>query len=441
MAQIIGLPKLSPTMEEGVLVHWAKNEGDRIEPGDLIAEVETDKANMDFNSEDAGVLLKRLVAEGETVKLGAPVAILGAAGENVDALVADALRARDTASPAAAGTETSAAPNAPPSAAAPASPPASPATAPPAGGRVLASPRAKSLAIELGIDLRQIAGTAPGGRIVERDVRAAHTAGAPAATPTLLVSKAGESAAAPLEAIVSRSRFAVAVDAEEYVDRPLSNMRRTIAARLSAAAHDIPHFRITASVECAKLIEFRDRLNALLGERGRVTVNDLIVKGAALALRRVPEVNAAFLGDAIRYFTRVHIGVAVALEHGLVTPVVRNADLKGIGVIGAEIRDLVIRAKERRLKADEIAGSTFTVSNLGMFPVDHFDAIINPPEAAVLAVGRATEQPVVVDGKIRIGQRMALTMSCDHRVVDGVVGARYLQELIEILESPESLAL
>jgi len=468
MAQIIGLPKLSPTMEEGVLIKWVKKEGDSVEPGDLIAEVETDKANMDFNLEDEGVLLKLLVKEGETVKLGAPVAILGEAGEDVTALVQVAEAQLAGGAPAPATAPAAAAVKPPAAAIAPPRPPAAAKPAPPRppggpglsptgsdsstaekgsrpyrsnGGaaRLLASPMAKTLAIELGIDLRNVAGTGPGGRIVERDVRAA-SAAAPAPGLGMPGPEPQESTALT---VITPGAGAIAVpgDPGEYVDKPLSGMRKTIAARLTQAKQQIPHFRVTSSIDAAPLLRFRRRLNNLLGDRGKVTVNDLIVKGAALALRRVPEVNAAFTGEAIRYFTRVHIGVAVALERGLLTPVVRNADLKGIGVIGAEIRDLVGRAKSRELKAHEITGSTFTVSNLGMFGVDHFDAIINPPEAAILAVGRIASQPVVADGEIAIGQRMTLTLSLDHRVVDGAVGARYLDQLVDILESPESLAL
>jgi pyruvate dehydrogenase E2 component (dihydrolipoamide acetyltransferase) len=218
-------------------------------------------------------------------------------------------------------------------------------------------------------------------------------------------------------------------------------MRKTIARRLTQAKQEIPHFRLTTSFDAEPMLEFRKRLNDLLGGRGKVSVNDLLLKGAALALRRVPDVNAAFTGEAIRYFTRVHIGVAVALERGLITPVVRNADLKGIGVISAEVKDLIKRAKSREIKAEEIQGSTFTVSNLGMFAVDQFDAIINPPEAAILAVGRVIEMPVANGDRIHIGKRMNMTLSCDHRVVDGALGARFLDELIELLERPESLAL
>ena len=443
-------------MEEGVLIRWVKKEGDAVEPGDLIAEVETDKANMDFALEDEGVLLKILVDEGATVKLGAPVLILGDAGEDVTELVAEAM-----AQLAASGAGTPAAAPAKPAAAAPPAPPAAAAAPAPrasspsasSGGRLLASPLAKTLAIELGIDLRTLEGSGPGGRIVERDVRAAmgsgETSSAPAASaqPSASASSSsgssssGSSSGTAL-ALIPPGPLAVPGDSGEYVDKPLTNMRRTIAERLTAAKRDIPHFRLTTSFEAAPLLAFRKRLNELMGGKGKVTVNDLLIKGIALALRRVPDANVAYTGDAIRYFTQVHVGVAVALERGLMTPVVRNADLKGLGVISSEVKDLVGRAKDRQLKAHEIQGSTFTISNLGMFGIDHFDAIINPPEGAILAVGRIVKQPIIDDdGNIGIGHRMSMTMSCDHRVIDGAVGARFLDELVELLESPESLAL
>ncbi len=432
MAQIIGLPKLSPTMEEGVLIRWVKAEGDAIEPGDLIAEVETDKANMDFSLEDEGVLLKFLVGEGATVKLGAPVLILGEAGEDITAITKEA-EAQMAAAPA---------PDAAPAPAPAPAPDAAPAAAPDAvssGGRLLASPLAKSLAIELGVDLRTIQGSGPGGRIVERDVRSLESHAAKATVvPTAAVPDTSSTALA----LIPPGPLSLPSTDDEFVDKPLSNIRKTIAERLTAAKRDIPHFRLTTSFEAGPMLTFRKRLNELMNGKGKVSVNDLLIKGVALALRRVPDVNTAFVGDSIRYFTRVHIGVAVALERGLMTPVVRNADLKGLGVISNEVKDLVGRAKDRRLKAHEITGSTFTISNLGMFGIDHFDAIINPPEGAILAVGRIIKQPIIDDdGKIGLGQRMTLTMSCDHRVIDGAVGARFLDELVELLESPESLAL
>ena len=450
MAQIIGLPKLSPTMEEGVLVRWAKKEGDKVSPGDLVAEVETDKANMDFNIEDDGVLLKFLVKEGETVKLGAPVAIIGKAGEDVSKLVEQAKNQGGAAAPApkaeAPKAEAKPAPapkaEAKPAPKAPA-PKADAKPAPAAGNKVLASPLAKSLAIELGIDLRNVTGSGPGGRIVERDVREAAGGteggnGKAAAAPAPAEQPAPASAETALAVRPSRD---LAQGDDDYTDIPATNMRKRIAARLTEAKRDVPHFYLMRTLDAAPLLAFRERLNALLGDKGKVSVNDLIVKAVALALRRVPECNAAWEGDGIRIFHRVHVGVAVALPEGLVTPVVRDADQKGIGSIANEVRDLAARAKSRQLKAHEITGSTFTVSNLGMMGIERFTAIINPPEAGILAIGATLDTPVVQNGQIVVGKRMTVTMSCDHRVIDGALGARWLQAFAELAEHPESLAL
>jgi len=464
MAQIIGLPKLSPTMEEGVLVRWTKKEGDKVSPGDLVAEVETDKANMDFNIEDDGVLLKLLVKEGETVKLGAPVAILGKAGEDISALVDQAKQpAKAEAPPPAKGPETStSAPaakqetpaQAPPPAKKPAAPPQREAPQP-SGGRLLASPLAKTLALELGIDLRGVQGSGPGGRIVERDVRAAASGGgnghaqAPVehddqddAAPTqALAVRPGQAGA---DGSMTRGRHArqMVPDAEgDYTDVPASNMRKRIASRLTEAKRDVPHFYLMRTIDAAPMLAFRGRLNELLGDKGKVSVNDLIVKAVALALRRVPACNAQWAGDAIREFHRVHVGVAVAIEDGLVTPVVRDADQKGIGSIAAEVRDLAERAKKRQLKGHEITGSTFSISNLGMMGIERFTAIINPPEAGILAIGAVVDTPVVQGGQVVPGKRMTVTMSCDHRVIDGALGAKWLAAFVELIERPESLAL
>jgi pyruvate dehydrogenase E2 component (dihydrolipoamide acetyltransferase) len=457
MAQIIGLPKLSPTMEEGVLVRWTKKEGDKVSPGDLVAEVETDKANMDFNIEDDGVLLKLLVKEGETVKLGAPVAIIGKAGEDVSALVEQAKSQGSgaappkQAAPAAKGPDTSTSAPATQKPTAPAAKPApakaaaaKPAAAP--GGKLLASPLAKSLAIELGIDLRTVTGTGPGGRIVERDVRAAAEGGgnghAPVRAEGLETTAVEYEEPAAETAIAVRTARKMVPDAEgDFTDVPASNMRKRIAGRLTEAKRDVPHFYLQRQIDAAPLLGFRERLNNLLGDKGKVSVNDLVIKATALALRRVPACNAAWEGDAIRQFHRVHIGVAVAIEDGLVTPVVRDADQKGIGSIAAEVRDLADRAKKRQLKAHEITGSTFSVSNLGMFGIERFTAIINPPEAGILAVGAVVDAPVIQNGQVVAGKRMTVSMSCDHRVIDGALGARWLQAFAELIEHPESLAL
>jgi pyruvate dehydrogenase E2 component (dihydrolipoamide acetyltransferase) len=500
MAQILGLPKLSPTMEEGVLVRWTKKEGDKVSPGDLIAEVETDKANMDFNVEDAGVLLKFLVKEGETVKLGAPVAIIGKAGEDITALLAEAsgggasgatpskdAASKDASSKDASAKEASSSKAVPASESpgvaakqAPAkasgsgsgsasgsatasgakspSPRPTPTPTPTptkteATGKILASPLAKTLAIELGIDLRGITGTGPGGRIVERDVKAAadgggaSTAQANGHAPEEDAphdSDSDSASDAPTQALAVRHARQLVPDASagEFEDIPASNMRKRIAARLTEAKRDVPHFYLMRKLDAAPLLGFRQRLNELLGDRGKVSVNDLVIKAVALALRRVPECNASWEGDAIRRYHQVHIGVAVAIEDGLVTPVIRNADQKGIGSIAAEVKDLAERAKKRQLKGHEITGSTFTVSNLGMYGIERFTAIINPPEAGILAIGTTVDEPVIAkDGQIVAGKRMTVTMSCDHRVIDGALGARWLQAFGDLFEKPESLAL
>jgi len=471
MAQIIGLPKLSPTMEEGVLVRWTKKEGDKVSPGDLVAEVETDKANMDFNIEDSGVLLKLLVKEGETVKLGAPVAIIGKAGEDVSALVEEAKQggappakteakpepkpeAKAEAKPAPkAAPKGEAKPEAKPEAkeakpAPKAEKPAEKSEKPASGGRLLASPLAKTLAIELGIDLRQVQGSGPGGRIVERDVRALSEGSGdksnghavedePEHEEPETAKSSGDS-----KALAVRHARQITPDGDgDFDDVPASNMRKRIAARLTEAKRDIPHFYLQRQVDAAPLLAFRGRLNELLGDKGKVSVNDLVIKAVALALRRVPDCNASWEGDAIRKYHRVHIGVAVAIEDGLVTPVVRDADQKGIGSIAAEVRDLAERAKKRGLKGHEITGSTFTVSNLGMFGIERFTAILNPPEGGILAIGAVMDAAVVQNGRSVAGKRMTVSMSCDHRVIDGALGAKWLQAFAELIEKPESLAL
>ena len=490
MAQIIGLPKLSPTMEEGVLVRWTKKEGEKVAPGDLVAEVETDKANMDFNIEDDGVLLKLLVKEGDTVKLGAPVLIIGKAGEDVAALVEEAKGGGAAPKAAKAEAKAEAKPEAKPAPKAEAKPATSkqgaedsanapaakqgkqspeqraadpavgakaaatakaakPAAAAPSSnsGRLLASPLAKTLAIELGIDLRNLQGSGPGGRIVERDVRGAAEGGGEVATNgrsrdqdiTLREPNTDEE---PTQALAVRSRqIAPAQTEADFDDVPASNMRKRIAARLTEAKRDVPHFYLMRKLDAAPLLAYRGRLNELLGDRGKISVNDLVIKAVALSLRRMPDCNAAWAGESIHKFHRVHIGVAVAIEDGLVTPVIRDADQKGIGAIAAEVKDLAERAKKRQLKGHEITGSTFTVSNLGMFGIERFTAILNPPEAGILAIGAVVDEPVIANGAVVPGKRMTVTMSCDHRVIDGALGAKWLQVLAELIEKPESLAL
>src|SRR5262245_6178596 len=480
MAQILDMPQLSDTMKIGVLQKWRKNEGDKVSPGEVLAEVETDKAVMDFEAFDEGVLLKRLIADGASVPVGTPIAIIGKAGDDISKLVEEAkarasgggakaaAKAPEPAKPAAAaksapaaapakGQAARAAPAAKPApapapmpkrAAAPAVK-AAPAPAAAAGTKVLASPLARKLATDLGIDLRNIQGTGPGGRIVERDVKAAAEGGANGAAVDWHAAEEAPqtaaprvSAAAPLPAQIvperrSEARPASAVPAEDIV-KPLSMMRRTIAERLLVAKTTVPHFYLTAEIDMDAAMEFREQVAQVHG--AKLSVNDLVLKACALALRKVPEANASFTEDAIIQHARVDIGMAVAIEDGLITPVIRDADKKTIGQVGAESRELAARGRDRKLKPDEYTGATFSVSNLGMMGIRHFAAIINPPEGAILAVGNVRKEPVVKDGKIVVGQRMSVTLSCDHRVIDGALGAKLLQAIVAILEKPISLA-
>jgi pyruvate dehydrogenase E2 component (dihydrolipoamide acetyltransferase) len=437
MAQIITMPKLSPTMEEGVLAKWTKKEGDKIAPGDIIAEVETDKANMEFPLEDEGVLLKLLVKEGDTVKLGDPVAVLGEAGEDPASAIKEAQTNRQQATgdrqPATSEAEAPkpAAAPAPKPAAAPApapklvAPPPPPSTTGGNGhGRVLASPFARKLALEKGVDLRSISGTGPRGRIVQRDIEQA------AAQPAAATARAY----APAETYAPREDQLV----------PASQMRKTIARRLVEAKREIPHIYLTTECTVDRLLEMREQINEL-GEV-KVSVNDLVVKALALALARIPDANVSWTPDGIVRHGGVHVGMAVSLpDNGLITPVVRDADRKSLGALARETRSLVERARAKKLKPEEFAGGSATVSNLGMYGVREFVAIINPPESVILAVGTTEKRAVVVekDGRdtIEIARRMTLTLSCDHRVVDGVLGAQLLAEVKKLIEKPMGMLL
>jgi len=421
MAKIIGLPKLSPTMEEGTLVSWAKKEGDAIDIDDLLAEVETDKATMEFRSFDRGVLLKILVPEGVTLEAEVPVAIIGKAGEDISDLLAQVESASVSVSAPVLAPEP-----VPVSVPAPGSVPASvPATVPvPAsvsapesnGGRVISSPLVRRLARERSIDLQAVQGTGPHGRIIKRDIDS-YTG--PAATLSML----------------SGERLPPRV-------QQASSMRRTIARRLTESMQTVPHYYLTIDVDIGPLSDARKAMNAELEPSGKkVSLNDLIIKAAAVALRRVPQVNASWMGKEIHYHQVVDISVAVAVEDGLMTPVIRDADRKGVAQIAEEVRDLAARARDRKLKVEEMTNGTFSVSNLGMYGIEEFTAVINPPEAAILAVGTIREEPVVQDGEVIPGRRMRFTMSSDHRVVDGAVGAQYMAAFKRIVESPLNMLL
>lgn len=417
MAKIIGLPRLSPTMEEGTLARWVKKEGDRIAVDDLIAEVETDKATMEWRAFDSGVLLKILVEEGATLEPDAPVAIFGEEGEDITPLLEElekggkAPAKAEPEAPAKAEATAEAAEAAP-------SPEREPeAPKPRADGRVLASPLVRRLAREHDIDLATIEGSGPGGRIIKRDIDRVIAEGPPRA-------------ARPAVAVLGGPR------PEPRVEK-LTSMRRTIARRLSESKQTVPHFYLTIDVDAGPLMEARAQINAELADQGeKVSVNDLVMKACAVALRRVPEVNASFAGDAIHYHQVVDISMAVAIPDGLVTPVIRDADLKGVAQIAREARELAERARSKKLTPEEMTNGTFSVSNLGMFGIEDFSAVINPPEGAILAVGVVREEPVVQNGQIVPGKRMRMTLSCDHRVIDGAVGARWLAALRSILEKP-----
>ena len=424
MARLIEMPKLSPTMEEGQIVSWSVGEGDTVDVDDLLAEVETDKATMEFRSFDRGVVLKILVAEGGVVRLGEPVAIIGEQGEDVSSLVAEASsQAKRGSSPPKA--------TPPPKAVAMALATESSDS----GGRVKASPYVRKLAREGGIDLRVVAGSGPGGRIVARDLSAA-TAAAPSPSPA--------AAAAPATAAATAPGGSLPVDDGEAEVIPLSMMRKAIARRLTESKQTVPHFYLHADVNAAPLVALRSQLLADLAsvpDSPKISFNDLIIKAVAIAIERVPAVNAQFTPDAIVRHRRIDLSIAVAIEDGLVTPVIRQAQHKGVLAIGREMRDLASRAKRRKLTPEEMTNGTFSISNLGMYGIDSFAAVINPPEGAILAVGAIRAEPVLDGDAVVAGRRMALTLSCDHRVVDGAVGASFLQALRQVLEHPGQILL
>jgi pyruvate dehydrogenase E2 component (dihydrolipoamide acetyltransferase) len=443
MATKVLMEALSPTMEEGRLVKWLKNEGDQVKSGDVLAEVETDKAVMELVARGDGVLRKRLANEGDSAPVGALLGVVGTADEDISAMVS-------AAGPKPAASDTTPQPVGKPADAGDViakskefegvtSVPASPrqsqgeASTPPQererrghqridtaahhaegngeaapSGRPRSSPLARRMASERGVDLSSLRGAGPGGRIIKRDIEQA-----PAAT------------AAPQR----QPRVG------DYQDIPLTQMRKTIARRLVESIGPIPTFYLTAEFDVTHVAELRDEMIAK-GAEFKVSFNDIILKATATALAQHPEVNAHWLGDAVRQFNRVHIGMAVAVDEGLITPVIFDANEKGLSEISAEARELAGRARERKLKPEEYTGSTFSISNLGMFGIDQFTAIINPPEAGILAIGAVEEKPIVEDGELVIRKRLRVTMSCDHRVIDGAMGARFLQTLRRLIENP-----
>jgi pyruvate dehydrogenase E2 component (dihydrolipoyllysine-residue acetyltransferase) len=407
------LAKLSPTMEEGTIVKWNKKEGDAVKVGDVLAEIETDKANMEMEALGAGVLRKVLVPAGGKAPVGALIGVIAEPNEDIGALLAAAPPA--AAAPAAPAPSPPAAPSAPVQAVPPPPAAAAPAAPAAAAGRVKSSPLARSIAAQRNIPIEQVSGSGPGGRVIKRDVESWSGARPAAAAPL----------APPAPSVVAGQEI------------PLSNMRRTIAKRLSESKFTAPHFYVTVEIAMDAAVALREQL--LKGEDQKVSFNDLVVKACAKALTRFPAVNASWGGDKIVTHGEVHVGVAVAIPDGLIVPVVRNADRKSVLDIAREVKDLAGRARERKLKPEEFTGSTFSVSNLGMMDVSEFTAIINPPESAILAVGAVKQVPVVDDGRIEVGHRMKVTMSSDHRVIDGATAAQFLGEVRRLLENPVSL--
>jgi pyruvate dehydrogenase E2 component (dihydrolipoamide acetyltransferase) len=433
MANIIEMPKLSDTMTVGTLIKWLKKEGDPVKSGDMLAEVETDKATMELESFFDGTLIAVFVKAGSQVPLGAALCAIGKPGEKVDAPAAPAPEAAAAApAPAAAPAAVPAPAPAPAPVAAPPAPASAPAPAPAAkaaatpGARIKISPLARKLAAEKAISIEGLAGSGPGGRIIRADVLAAPAGGSK------------KPAAATGSGVPNFTKGPLQED--KLV--PVSNVRAIIAKRLLESKTQIPHFYLDIEVDAGPLMDLRAQLNHSLEKEGvKLSVNDFVLKASAEALRRVPAVNCSWEGTSIRQHPAAHVSFAVAIEDGLITPVIRDAHLKTLFAISVEAKSLGKRARDKKLAPAEFTGGTFCVSNLGMMGIERFCAIINPPNAAILAVGATTKKPVVKDGQIVIGQRMTLTLSTDHRVVDGAVGAAYLAALKDVLEKPALLLL
>jgi pyruvate dehydrogenase E2 component (dihydrolipoamide acetyltransferase) len=417
MAKDILMPLLSPSMTEGTLVKWLKKEGDAVKSGEVIAEVETDKATMDLEAFDSGILRKILVQEGAKVPVQSKIGIIGTKDEKID----ESALSTAPAAAAPAATEAKSAPAPEPAKSAPAATPA----AAPSGGRAKASPLAKKIAADSGVSLATLTGSGPGGRIVKNDV--------------LNAPKNGHSGGGG-----GRSIFGAGPVAKEGSTK-LSTMRSVIAKRLLESKTTIPHFYLEIEVDAKPMMELRAQLNETLGKLTppvKLSLNDLVLKAAAEAVRRVPAVNASFEGDSIRQFPDVQLSFAVAIAEGLITPIIKEAQNKSLLQISGEAKSLAGKAKDGKLKPEEFQGGTFTVSNLGMLGIDSFCAIINPPQAAILAVGNIVKKPVVdANDNIVVGLRQSFTLSCDHRVVDGAVGAAFLKELRELIEKPALLLL
>ena len=420
MAEVIQMPLLSDTMTEGVVAAWHKKIGETVKIGDLLAEIETDKATMDFEAPANGVLLHIGVEAGDAIPVGSLLAIIGKQGDDVEALIASAASSAAPAAPAEAPApaKTEAA------AAAPAAPSVSPISAPvvdngsttPTDDRIKASPLAKAMAKDKGINLGQVSGTGEHGRIIKRDI---------------------ENFKAP--AVAATTRVAAVVGQEGHEDVKLSQMRKTIAKRLGESKFNAPHFYLTMNIDMDRVVAARKSINEVA--EAKISFNVIVMKAVTAALRMHPKVNASWMGDSIRYHQHIHLGMAVAVDEGLVVPVIKFADAKGMVALATESRDLALRARDKKLSLDEMQGNTFTISNLGMFGIEEFTAIINPPDACILAVGAIRQVPVVKNGQVVPGNTMKVTLSCDHRVVDGAVGSAFLKTLKELLEEPVRILL
>ena len=424
MAEKFLMPKLSPTMEEGQISRWVKNEGDAFEANETLAEVDTDKATMEMTALSGGTLLKILKGAGDTAALGEAIAITGKAGEDISALLKEVGSNGKKAEPPASAGGGDAAKSATQPAAketTPAAIPQSAITNPQSnGGRMIVSPIAARMAADNGIDLRSISGSGPNGRIIKRDIEEALAGGGTA-----------RSTATPKAFTPS-----TIVGASPFRDENTSKMRQVIASRLAESLGPIPTFYLTVEIEMDNVVAMRKQINSNLDDDSKISVNDIIVKVAAMSLMKHPFVNASYQDKTIKFYEQADIGVAVAIDEGLITPVVRGANLKGFAEISAEIKDLAAKAKAKKLQPEEYTGATFSISNLGMMGIKEFTAIINPPEAAIIAVGGANPMPVVRDGKVTVRSIMNVTMSCDHRVIDGATGARFLQTFKQMLETP-----
>ena len=458
MATPIEMPKLSDTMEEGVLSAWLVDEGDAVSAGDILAQVETDKATMDLEAFDEGTLLKKVIDEGDAVPIGQLIAVIGEAGEDISDLLdgedGDDSAAAEADAPEADEDEPVEATETPePSADAEEvvdepsgdgqlrerTPEPVPAGTDAEGRRIKASPLARRIAQEHGVELAQIEGSGPEGRIVRKDVEARIEEGE--STPAR-EERAREPATQPT---AEAPTYELPEDEAPYASEDISQMRKTIARRLAQSKYSSPHFYLTVDIDVEKAVDLREDLNELAEEQGRakISFNDLITKACALSLKNHPYVNASYLPEEgeIRKYNRVHMGIAVAIDEGLITPVVRDADRKGLTEIARETRELAERARNRDLEPEEFEGATFTTSNLGMFGIEEFTAIINPPNSAILAIGEIRDTPVVDDGEVVPGKRMKVTLSCDHRVVDGATGAKFLDSVRSYLEEPMNLLL